>query len=112
MKSARVTLTLVATMGMALRAQGPNPCASVTFDEKACKASIRYSGFCSQGAWVPVTYHEQYPYYYDIYRNYLSAGGIVTPAKLENCRRSGGHGSGAHGVSRGGFGAIGHGGHE
>ena len=110
MKSACVTLTVVAAMGLAARAQqGPDPCAAATFNEKACKRSVRQGGFCSQGAWVPVTYHEPYPYYYDLYKNHVSSGGAVTPLATEKCGRGGGTGN--HTVSRGGFGGTAHGGH-
>ena len=117
MKSAQVTLTIVAAMGIAARAQqGADPCAPDTFNQKACKTAIRRGGFCSGGEWIGGTYQESYPHYYDLYRSRIAAGGSVTPAVVENCPRPawlggwwplfGGH---AH---RAGFGATGRGGHE
>jgi hypothetical protein len=108
MKSAHVTLTIVAAMGMAARAQQrQDPCSAFAFSETACKASMQQGGYCSEGAWVGATYHEQYPYYYDVYRTYVSAGGAVTPAQMERCHHFGG---GRALVARSGFGATGHGG--
>jgi hypothetical protein len=101
-KSARVTLTVVAAVGWAARAQqAPNPCEPANFNEKACQGAVKSHGYCSDGAWVPQTY-QKYPYYYDIYQAYTAAGGIVTAAPVETCRRAG-HASWGHG----GFGAIG-----
>ena len=100
-KSARVTLTVVAAVGWAARAQqAPNPCEPANFNEKACQAAVKSHGYCSGGAWVQQPY-QKYPYYYDLYQVYASAGGIVNAAPVETCQRprhSGGHG---------GFGAIG-----
>ena len=114
MKSAQVTLTIVASIGLAARAQPrTDPCSPFNFNEKGCQAAVEQGGYCSGGGWVAGAYHEQYPYYYDTYRNYVSAGGTVTPARIERCRRSGGGGHGfAAFIGRGGFGATGHGGHE
>ena len=98
-KSARVTLTVVAAVGCARAQQALNPCGPATFNEKACQAAVKGKGYCGGGAFVPQQY-QQYPYYYDLYRAYASAGGAVTPAPVEKCR-SGGHGwfggFGAHG---------------
>jgi hypothetical protein len=101
-KSARVTLTVVAAVGCAARGglwaqQPPNPCGPANFNQKACQAAVKNQGYCSSGAWVAQQY-QPYPYYYDLYRAYASAGGTVTAAARENCRR---------GVRHGGFGATG-----
>ena len=103
-RSARVTLTVVAVTGCALRAQqAANPCGPANFNEKACQTAVKSGGFCSGGAWVKQQY-QQYPYYYDLYRTYSAAGGPVTPAAVERCNR-GGHGwfggFGAHGAAHG-----------
>jgi hypothetical protein len=41
-KSARVTLTVVAAVGCAARAQqAPNPCEPANFNEKACQVAVK-----------------------------------------------------------------------
>jgi hypothetical protein len=96
-KSARVTLTVVAAVGCAARAQqAPNPCGPANFNQKACQAAVKSQGYCSAGAFVPQQY-QKYPYYYGLYQAYASAGGRVAAAPVERCGRSG----------RGGFGATG-----
>jgi hypothetical protein len=99
-KSATVPLTVVAALGLAWRARAQDPCDPATFNGKTCQAAAHHGGYCSQGAWVPASYQEKYPNYYDAYRDYMSQGGVVNPAPKENCRRGV---SGAHG----GFGTIG-----
>ena len=118
MKSAHVTLTIVAAMGIAARAQGADPCAPGTFNRKACKAAVRHGGFCSGGQWIGSGYQESYPYYYDLYRQRIAAGESVVPAAVENCAHAAWHDGwwwpffgGGH-VRRAGFGATGRGGHE
>ena len=101
-KSARVTLTVVAAVGCAARAQqAPNPCEPANFNEKACQVAVKGHGYCSGGAWVPQHY-QKYPYYYRFSQAYAAAGGIVTSAPVETCRRAG-HLLGR----RGGFGKTG-----
>ncbi|HYW47077.1 MAG TPA: hypothetical protein VE959_29695 [Bryobacteraceae bacterium] len=101
-KSARVTLTVVAAVGWAARAQqAPNPCEPANFNGKACQAAVKNHGYCSGGAWVPQQY-QKYPYYYGLYQAYASAAGVVTAAPVEACRRPS-RLFGRHG----GFGAIG-----
>jgi hypothetical protein len=101
-KSARVTLTVVAAVGCAARAQqAPNPCGPANFNQQACQAAVKSHGYCSGGAWVTQQY-QKYPYYYDLYQAYASAGRIATAARVETCRRPG-HGwfggFGAHGAA-------------
>jgi hypothetical protein len=99
-KSARVTLTVVAAVGCAARAQqAPNPCLPANFNQNACQSALKSHGYCSGSAWVPQQYRK-YPYYYGIYQAYTSAGGVATPAAVETCRRPGF-------LHRGGFGATG-----
>lgn len=99
-KSATVPLTVVAALGLAWRARAQDPCDPATFNGKVCQTAVHHAGYCSQGAWVPVSYQEKYPNYYDAYRDYMLQGGVVTPAANEKCHR---------GVSwvHGGFGTIG-----
>jgi hypothetical protein len=100
-KSASVTLTVLAAVGSARAQQAPNPCQPGTFNATACRVAVKNRGYCSGGAWQPQQF-QKYPYYYDHYRAYSSAGGIVAAAQVETCRLPG------HPVvSRGGFGAIG-----
>jgi len=78
-KSARITLTLVAAMGMAACSRGRrDPCEAATFNEQACNEAVRNRGYYSDGQWVPMHYSQPYPYYYDTYRRYTSSGGSVT----------------------------------
>jgi len=106
-RSAGVTLTVVAAMGFAARAQQrPNPCDALTFNEQACQDAVQKRGYCWNGKWVSMTYHYPFPYYYDAYQEYLTQGGLATPAAVGGACR---HGlfAGLHGVSRAGFGASG-----
>jgi hypothetical protein len=95
-------------MGMTARGQGPDPCEPGSFNPGVCKTAVRHHGYCSGGAWVPMTYSQKYPNYYDSYQTYASGGGLVNAAAAENCGHSTYH-SGF--VSHGGFGHIG-GGHR
>lgn len=95
-----MTLTVVATMGIAFRAQAQDPCDAASFNGKVCSTAIHRGGYCAQGMWVPMTYPQSYPDYYDLYQNYMSNGGVVAMAPDEKCR----HGSGA---GHGGFGFFG-----
>ena len=100
-KSARVTLTVVAAVGCAARAQqAPNPCGPANFNQQACQAAVKSRGYCSGGAWVTQQY-QKYPYYYDLYQAYASAGGRVTAAPVERCGHRSGmtHGFGATGAA-------------
>jgi len=102
-KSAQVTLTVVATLGVAAcNRRRPDPCQQETFNEQACQEAVNAGGYYWNGAWVPMTYHYPYPYYYDSYRSYAGRGGQVTPAA------PGAYGHpGDAGVARGGFGETG-----
>jgi hypothetical protein len=102
MKSARVTLTVVAAIGCARAQQAANPCGPASFNENACRTAVQHRGYCAGGDWVAQQY-QPYPYYYDLYRTYSAAGGTVTATVPETCRRTGGHG-----IFYSGFGAHGH----
>src|SRR5262245_10606000 len=96
-KSAKIILTVAASMGIAARGQQSlGPCDAAAFSPKVCKAAIHHKGFCSGGAWVPTAYQQAYPYYYDSYQAYLSGGGVATPASVEDCRRPSAGFFGAH----------------
>jgi hypothetical protein len=112
-KSARVVLTVAAAMGMAARGQqAPDPCEAAYFNIKACKVAVQHRGYCDGATWVPATYQEKYPYYYDSYQTYLANGGVVTAVGAGNCRHPHSSFFVSHGFSRGGFGAIGSGHHH
>lgn len=112
-KSAQVTLTVVATIGMAACSrQRVDPCQPQAFNDQACQDAVHSGGYYWRGTWFPMTYGYPYPYYYDSYRRYTSTGGAVTTLPAGSYARPGGGGSGAAGVERGGFGATGHGGDE
>ena len=106
-KSARVTLTVVATVGLAAcNRQRQDPCESAAFNEQACQQAVSQGGYYWGGSWVPMIYHYPYPYYYDSYRGYVSRGGAVRAAPPEAYGRTFGHAPAAA-VERGGFGATG-----
>src|ERR1019366_138183 len=103
-KSTKVTLTVVAAMGLASCGRSrPDPCEQGSFNELACQEAVRYY---YGGSWYPMVYHYPYPYYYDHYRTHVSSGGRVVSAPAGSYARPGGASS-SPGVSRGGFGSIG-----
>jgi hypothetical protein len=110
-KSARVTLTVVAAVGLAsCGRRHPDPCDTATFNQQACEDAVRSGGYYHHGTWFPMMYHYPYPYYYDSYRSYVSRGGVVRPEPSDAYVRSGGARPGttsSPGVERGGFGATG-----
>lgn len=112
-KSAKVTLTIVAAMGLAACNRRQDPCNQATFNEQACQDAVRSGGYYWRGSWVPMMYHNPYPYYYDSYRGYVSRGGTVHAAPGVTYGRpsdtSGAGHTSSPGVSRGGFGSIGSG---
>ena len=111
-KSARVVLTVAAAMSMAARAQlAPDPCDAGSFNVKACKVAVKHKGYCDGVNFVPMTYSQPYPYYYDSYQAYLANGGVATAAAAGDCRTPRYGLFGIHGYSRGGFGSIGAGHH-
>jgi hypothetical protein len=111
-RSARVILTVAAAVSMARGQESLGPCDPASFNGRVCKVAIPHKGYCSGGAWVPVTYQQAYPYYYDSYQTYQTGGGLVTPVAAENCNRPGAGFFARHNVLRGGFGAIGSGRHH
>ncbi len=102
-KSSKVTLTLVAALGMAAcNRQRQDPCRPATFNQEACQQAVSDGGYYWNGSWQPMLYHYPYPYYYDSYRSYVNSGGQVTaePGRVY------GH-PGDPAVTRGGFGETG-----
>jgi hypothetical protein len=108
-KSAQVTLTVVAAMGLACSRRPADPCGSSTFSENACQEAVRDGGYHWHGAWFPMVYRSPYPYYFDAYRSYVSGGGASRPAPANAYSRPASGSGGQHGVSvpRGGFGSTG-----
>jgi len=112
-KSARVVLTVAAAMSMAARGQlAPDPCDAGSFNTKACKVAVKHMGYCDGANFVPMTYSQPYPNYYDSYQAYLANGGVATAAAGGNCRGPHYGLFGIYGVSRGGFGSTGSGHHH
>ena len=106
LKSARVTLTVVAVVGLAsCSRRRPDPCQTTTFNEVACQDAVQHGGYYYHGSWFPMTYSNPYPYYYDSYRGYVSRGGSVASEPVGSYSRP--SGAAASGVERGGFGAHG-----
>jgi hypothetical protein len=107
-KSVAVRLTVVAAVGIAARAQPrQDPCSAATFNEQACQAAVQNRGYCWNGRWVGLKYHYSFPCYYDAYLDYVSNGGVATPAAVVSCGPPHRFFSGAHGISRAGFGSSG-----
>lgn len=105
-KSAKVTLTVVAAVGLAsCGRKRPDPCEAATFNEQACQEAVRDGGYHWRGTWYPMMYHYPYPYYYDSYRGYVSRGGAVRAAPAGDYARPAS--SSSHSVERGGFGSTG-----
>lgn len=109
-KSAKVTITVVAAMGLAMCGRRRlDPCSPGTFNEMACQDAVRSGGYYWQGSWFPMTYSYPYPYYFDSYRRYVSSGGTVVSAPGQSYGRPGASAPGSSGVERGGFGSTGSG---
>src|SRR5512133_342420 len=103
-KSAKITLTVVAAVGMAAcQRSRRDPCDSASFDAGVCQDAVRNGGYHYHGTWIPMVYSHPYPYYYDSHSQYVSRGGAMRPAESGAYARPGGSGS----VTRGGFGATG-----
>ena len=99
-KSARVTLTVVAAVGLASCGRSRrDPCDQTSFNEMACQDAVRSGGYYYGGTWFPMMYRYPYPYYYDSYRTYVSRGGRVATAPAGSYARPG--------VTTGGFGSTG-----
>ncbi len=113
-KSAQVTLTVVAAMGLSSCARRLDPCDAASFNQQACMEAIDHGGYYWHGSWYPMTYHYAYPYYFDSYRTYSSRGGRVSSAPAgayvgSPGTHSSSSSSSSHGVERGGFGSTGSG---
>jgi hypothetical protein len=103
-KSAKVTLTVVAAMGLASCGRSRrDPCEATYFDEVACQEAVRSGGYYWGGAWVPTRYSYPYPYYYDHYRSHVGSGGRVFVSPTGSYSRP----ASSPGISRGGFGSTG-----
>src|SRR5678816_3178246 len=101
-RSSKVTLTVVAMMGLAACSRRRDPCESQYFDELACQEAVRAGGYYWGGSWYPMMYHYPYPYYYDHYQTYVRGGGSVSRAPSGIYARPS-----SSGVTRGGFGSTG-----
>jgi hypothetical protein len=108
-KSAKVTLTVVAVIGLANCGRTRrDPCDRAYFNEMACQDAIRSGGYYYGGSWYPMIYHYPYPYYFDSYRTYVGSGGRVYSAPYGTyARPAGGGAPSSSGVERGGFGSTG-----
>lgn len=100
-RSSKVTLTVVAAMGLASCARRHDPCESSYFDPTACADAIRGGGYYWHGGWVPMTYSYPYPYYFDAYRSHVARGGKVFGTGGAYAHPAAG------GTVRGGFGSTG-----
>jgi hypothetical protein len=102
-KSAQVTLTVVAALGLTGCSRRPDPCAAETFNPDACQEAVRDGGYYYGGHWYGMPYGHSYPYYYNNYYSHVSRGGSV------HAYSSSSYAHPAGGVARGGFGSTGHG---
>jgi hypothetical protein len=119
-KSAQVTLTVVAAVGLASCGRGRrDPCQAEYFSEMACQQAVQSGGYYWGGSWYPMVYHYPYPYYYDSYHTFTSRGGRVVTAPSSSYAApasgpgktfgTGGGASSPGGTVRGGFGSTGSG---
>jgi len=121
-KSTKVTLSVVAAVGLASCGRGRrDPCQAEYFNEMACQQAVSSGGYYWGGSWYPMVYHYPYPYYYDHYHTYVSRGGRVTSAPSNSYTRpstpgktfgtggssSSSGASSSGGTVRGGFGSTG-----
>jgi hypothetical protein len=117
-RSSKVTLTVVAAMGLTACSRRYDPCESRYFDATACADAVRGGGYYWHGSWYPMTYSYPYPYYYDSYRRHVSSGGsVVTPPAGSYARPgvsgpgksfgTGGSTPSSGSTMRGGFGSTG-----
>jgi hypothetical protein len=98
-RTTSITLTAAASMGVALAGQSRvDPCGLAAFNESVCEKAVQEGGYYWDGKWTRMKYSQPYPYYYDLYREYLDNGGPVSAAP-----------TGAYDVpvTRGGFGSTG-----
>jgi hypothetical protein len=106
-KSAKITLTVVAVIGLASCGRSRlDPCDRGSFSEMACQDAVRSGGYYYGGSWYPMMYRYPYPYYYDSYRTHVGNGGRVVAAPAGSYARPGGATS-SPGVAHGGFGSTG-----
>ena len=110
-RSSKVTLTVVAAMGLAGCARRYDPCEAQYFNATACNDAVQGGGYFWHGSWYPMRYRYAYPIYFDAYQRHVSSGGKIfgTPSGTYARPAGGVHTGGA--VTRGGFGGIG-GGHS
>jgi hypothetical protein len=103
-KSARVTLTIVAALGLAAcRRRSMDPCDAGTFNAEPCQQAIHNGGYYYGGYWHRGYYPYSYPYYYDNYHSHVLRGGTVRSSP------SASYSGPSSGVARGGFGSTGRG---
>jgi hypothetical protein len=105
-RSSKVTLTVVAVMGLASCSRRRDPCEASYFDSTACADAIRGGGYYWRGTWYPMVYRNPYPYYYDGYQRHVQSGGKVFGSGGAYARPSS---SSPGGTVRGGFGSTGSG---
>ena len=112
-RSLGLSLTVLAAFGVAARAQKRlDPCAAASFNGEACQAAVQNRGYCWNGRWVRMKYRQPYPYYFDVYDEFVATGGVASPAEVGSCGPATHFWSG-HGGRHGGFGstACGHSAH-
>jgi hypothetical protein len=105
-RSSKVTLTVVASMGLVACSRHYDPCEARYFDATSCADAVRGGGYYYGGTWYPMTYRYPYPYYYDSYRSHLSRGGAVRAAPPGAYGHPGVSSPSSGGTVRGGFGST------
>jgi hypothetical protein len=108
-RSSKVTLTVVAAMGVVACARRYDPCEARYFNEAACSDAVRSGGYYYGGSWHSMHYGHPYPYYYDSYRSHVSRGGTVVAAPYGSYSRPSVGSPSSGGTVRGGFGGTGSG---
>lgn len=117
-RSTKVTLTVVAAMGLAGCTRHYDPCEASYFDAAACNDAVIGGRYWWHGSWYPMRYRYAYPYYYDSYQRHVASGGRVYGAPAGTYARpanpgpgkqfgTGGASRSSGSVTRGGFGSTG-----
>jgi hypothetical protein len=101
-RSSKVTLTVVAVMGLAGCGRHYDPCDAQYFNVAACTDAIQGGGYYWHGTWYPVRYRYAYPFYYDAYQRHVATGGKVFGTPSGTYSRPA-----ISTVTRGGFGSTG-----
>ena len=106
-RSSKVTLTVVAMMGLAACSRRRDPCESQYFNELACQEAVRGGGYYYHDVWYRTSYGYPYSYYYNSYHTHVLMGHSSHSVPYSSYTHSSSSSSSSGSVSRGGFGSTG-----